>query len=91
MLFNSFEFFVFFPIVTAIYFLLPHKLRWLHLLAASCVFYMAFIPVYVFILLGTILVDYFAGILIEKFEGKRRKFFLLMSIFANVGILVVFK
>ena len=29
MLFNSVDFLVFFPIVTMVYFLLPHKVRWL--------------------------------------------------------------
>ena len=64
MLFNSFEFLLFFPIVTVIFFLLPHKIRWAHLLTASCLFYMAFVPVYILILLGTIVIDYIAGIII---------------------------
>jgi glycopeptide antibiotics resistance protein len=36
MLFNSFEFMVFFPVVTLLYFLLPHRHRWWMLLIASC-------------------------------------------------------
>jgi alginate O-acetyltransferase complex protein AlgI len=91
MLFNSLQFFLFFPIVTILYFLLPHKFRWIHLLAASCIFYIAFIPVYIFILIFTIIIDYIAGILIENAKGKKRKQFLLLSIIANVGVLVVFK
>ncbi len=91
MLFNSFEFLLFFPIVTIIYFLLPHKFRWFHLLVASCVFYMYFIPVYILILFLTIIIDYFAGIMIENAADKRKKRFLIMSIFANVGVLAVFK
>src|SRR6187455_1483462 len=91
MVFNSFAFMVFFPVVTILYFLLPHKWRWLHLLISSCVFYMFFIPIYIFILLFTIVIDYFAGILIDKAQGRRRKAFLLMSIVANVGVLAVFK
>jgi len=50
LLFNSISFLIYFPIVTALYFLLPHSWRWLLLLAASCVFYMAFIPAYILIL-----------------------------------------
>jgi alginate O-acetyltransferase complex protein AlgI len=91
MLFNSFNFLLFFPVVTILYFLLPHKWRWLHLLAASCVFYCAFIPVYILILFFTIIIDYIAGIWIEKAEGKKRKWYLAMSIVANVGVLAVFK
>src|ERR1700761_1900866 len=92
MLFNSFEFFLFFPIVTILYFLLPHKFRWLHLLIASCIFYMALIPVYILILFFTIIVDYIAGILIEGANTKRgKKSFLVLSLISNIGILAVFK
>lgn len=91
MLFNSFEFLLFFPIVTALFFALPHKFRWFHLLAASCFFYSFFIPIYILILFFTIIIDYYAGIYIEQSEGKRKKQFLIMSLIANIGILMVFK
>src|SRR5688572_15726905 len=91
MLFNSLEFLIFFPIVTIIYFLLPHRFRWLHLLIASCVFYCTFIPIYILILFFTIIIDYYAGILIENRSGKNKKAFLTASIIANVGVLAFFK
>lgn len=92
MLFNSFAFAVFFPVVTILFFLLPHRYRWFLLLAASCFFYMYFKPIYILILGFTIVVDYYAGLLIAKEQNKKkRKRLLLMSIFANVGVLVVFK
>ena len=91
MLFNSLEFIVFFIVVTSVFFLLPHKYRWFHLLAASCYFYMAFVPIYILILGGTIVVDYFAGRWIERAEGSNRKLFLILSLVANIGVLAVFK
>ena len=91
MLFNSFSFFVFFPLVTGLYFLLPHRQRWALLLTASCVFYMYFIPKYLLILAFTIVVDYFAGLLIENARGGHRKVWLSLSIVANVGVLSLFK
>ena len=91
MLFNSFQFLIFFPLVTIIYFLLPHRWQWFHLLIASCIFYAAFIPAYLLILFATIITDYLAGIFIENTKGTRRKYFLILSIVANVGILAVFK
>jgi alginate O-acetyltransferase complex protein AlgI len=91
MLFNSFNFLLFFPIVTLLYFLIPHQWRWLHLLIASCVFYCAFIPAYILILFFTIVIDYIAGILIEKAPTEKRKRYLIVSIVANVGVLAVFK
>ena len=91
MLFNSFHFAFFFAVVTTLYFLLPHKFRWILLLASSCYFYMAFIPVYLLILGFTIIIDYFAGIWLEKTQGKERKYFLIASLIANIGVLAVFK
>ncbi len=91
MLFNSTSFLVFFPVVTFLYFLFPHRLRWGLLLLASCVFYMAFIPSYILILATTIVVDYFAGIEIEKSTGRRKRLFLILSILSNIGFLAFFK
>jgi alginate O-acetyltransferase complex protein AlgI len=90
-LFNSVDFYLFFPVVTAGYFLLPFRFRWIWLLAASCWFYMAFVPVYILILGVTILVDYTAGIWIARSEGRRRKWLLVASIVVNVGVLAIFK
>ncbi|MEI8343224.1 MAG: MBOAT family protein, partial [Verrucomicrobiota bacterium] len=91
MLFNSLHFAIFFPIVTLLYFLLGKKARVPMLLAASCVFYMAFVPQYILILFVLILFDYMAGILIEKSTGRRRQFFLVASLCANIGMLGFFK
>jgi alginate O-acetyltransferase complex protein AlgI len=91
MLFNSGQFLLFFPIVTALYFLLPHRFRWILLLIASCYFYMAFRPVYILILAFTILVDYAAGIWIEEAPLSRKKLYLICSLIANVGVLAFFK
>ncbi|HZQ55402.1 MAG TPA: MBOAT family O-acyltransferase [Bryobacteraceae bacterium] len=91
MLFNSAQFLIFFPLVTAAYFLLPHRYRAWWLLAASCYFYMCFKAIYIFILAFTIAVDYSAGILIENATGTRRRLYLLMSICANAGVLAGFK
>lgn len=91
MLFNSIQFAIFFIVVTGLYFVLPFRYRWALLLAASCYFYMAFIPVYILILLFTILIDYFAGIWLEKIQGKKRKWFLVASLIANIGVLAFFK
>jgi D-alanyl-lipoteichoic acid acyltransferase DltB (MBOAT superfamily) len=91
MVFNSLQFLVFFGIVTSAYFLLAHKYRWALLLAASCYFYMAFVPIYLGILGLTIVIDYFAGIYLERFQGDAKKIFLGCSLLANLGVLAIFK
>jgi len=91
MLFNSDEFVFFFAIVTMLYFLLPHKHRWVLLLFASCCFYMAFIPVYILILFATIIIDYAAGLIIAQSTGKIRKITLIGSIVSTCLVLFSFK
>ena len=91
MLFNSAAFTIFFPVITILYFLLPYKYRNLLLLLASCYFYMFFKPVYILILFFTIIIDSYAGILIENADGPRKKFFLSWSLVANIGVLAIFK
>ncbi|MEO8563002.1 MAG: MBOAT family protein [bacterium] len=91
MLFNSFQFALFFPLVTLLYFALPHAKRGPMLLIASCLFYMAFVPAYIFILLITILIDYVAGIRIEESTGDRRRVWLVVSIISTCAVLFIFK
>ncbi len=91
MLFTSIQFILFFIIVTTLFYVLPHKFRWLLLLLASCYFYMAFVPVYILILGFTIVIDYFAAIYIEKNTGHKRKALLIISLIANIGVLCFFK
>ena len=91
MLFNSLHFVVFFVVITCIYYLIPFRFQWQLLLTASCYFYMAFVPVYIFILGFTIFIDFYAGLYIERTTGHTRKVYLIASLLANIGVLSVFK
>jgi D-alanyl-lipoteichoic acid acyltransferase DltB (MBOAT superfamily) len=91
MLFNSLQFLYFFIVVTILYYALEWRWRWKMLLAASCFFYMAFIPAYIFILLTTILIDYYMGILIAQSTGRKRLICLQISIVSTCLVLFVFK
>lgn len=91
MLFNSIHFLFFFSIVTTLYFAFPYSKRWFLLLVSSCYFYMAFVPIYILILGFTIVIDYFAGIYIEKAPKEKKKRLLILSLVANLGVLAFFK
>jgi len=91
MLFNSFEFLLFFPVVLFLYYVLPHKLRWLFLLASSYYFYAASEPYLIILLLISTLVDYYCGLKIGEVVSRRKKYYLWLSIVVNIGILVAFK
>ena len=93
MLFNTVEFLLFFPAVTLLFYVLPHRWRWLMLLAASCFFYMWFIPKYILVLLVTIVIDYSAGLLIERWADapRRKRMALVVSIVSTCMVLFIFK
>jgi len=91
MQFNSFVFFIFFPIVVLLFYLTPQKIRWALLLIASCVFYLAFSVNYLLALLTISLMNYFLGIGIVSGEGKIRKSVYFTGIILNLLILACFK
>lgn len=92
MLFNSFRFIWFFPLVVLILFLLPHRFRWIWLLAASYYFYMCWRAKYAILLLGSTTLTYLTGLLIGKAESQLgRKSWLCLSLVGNLGLLFFFK
>lgn len=94
MLFNSFEFLIFFPIVCVIYFLLgKNKFRNPFLLIASYYFYMNWKPIYALLILTSTILTYVCGLLVEKYseDERKKKLYLTVSIVLNFAILFVFK
>jgi alginate O-acetyltransferase complex protein AlgI len=92
MLFNSFEFLLFFPLVVILFYSLSHAWRERMLLIASLYFYMCWNPKYVLLLLTAIVIDYYAGIQMGKHsEKEKRRKFLYLSLFENLGFLFAFK
>lgn len=92
MLFNSWQFLIFLPIVLVLYFLLPKKVRHYELLVASYFFYMFWNWKLVFLILGTTLVSYLAGLFIPKVEKQGyKKLLLITTLVVSLGILIFFK
>jgi D-alanyl-lipoteichoic acid acyltransferase DltB (MBOAT superfamily) len=92
MLFNSLAFFVFFPLVTLAYFALPHRFRWVLLLAASLYFYGFWKPSYLFFLGLSTSIDFAVARLIGREKRPlARRLLLTASLVANFGLLFLFK
>ena len=92
MAFNSFEFLLLLPISVVLYFILDSKYRWILLLVTSYVFYMFWNPWYIFLIVGSTLIDYVCGLGLDKAEHRRRrKGYLFLSLFVNLGLLFLFK
>ncbi|MCR5272507.1 MAG: MBOAT family protein [Lachnospiraceae bacterium] len=92
MLFNSLQFGIFLPIVFAIYWLLPHKYRWILLFVSSYYFYMSWNAKYVFLIFGTTLISYVAARLLEGQDDKKKKNIILaVTAVVCLGVLFFFK
>lgn len=100
MLFNSYQFLIFFPIVVLIYWAIPLRFRYIWLLAASYYFYMCWNAKYALLLLFSTAVTYASGLIINKIKsldidgGKRTRYMKLcvaLSFVVNIGVLAWFK
>lgn len=98
MQFNSIHFLIFFPVVLLIYFIIPRKLRYMWLLAASYYFYMSWNPSYAILIAFSTVVTYLCSIIIEQSAaepGKSwqilRKATLVIALGVNLAILFMFK
>lgn len=92
MAFNSLVFLIFFAVVLGLHSL---PLRWqikkTNLLLASYVFYAAWNPPFILLLWISTLTDWFAAKRMAESEGGRKRFFLVISIIVNLGMLGYFK
>ena len=94
MRFSSLPFlFGFLPITLAIYFAVPLRWRNLALLLTSLVFYGWGEPVYISIMVLSILIDYTHGLLVEKYraDDKKARWFVAQSVIFNLLLLGFFK
>ena len=94
MRFSSLPFlFGFLPITLAIYFAVPLRWRNLALLLTSLVFYGWGEPVYISIMVLSILIDYTHGLLVEKYRSRDKlaRWFVAESVLLNLGLLGFFK
>ena len=92
MTFNSFGFLIFFPIVLALHFLLPLKIRWIALLIASYYFYISWNPELIYLIAFTTLISYVSALIIHR--SKRagiRKLWLTLTLIVCLGILFFYK
>ena len=92
MVFNSFDFLIFYPIVLLLYFALPKKLSWIMLLAASYYFYISWNVDLIYLIVGTTLISWVSAMLIERTQKKTvKKLFLVLTLVTSLGVLFFYK
>ncbi len=92
MIFSTIEFAIFMTVVFLVYWSIPHRFRWIVLLAANAYFYAFYDVKYIIVLLITTVISYYFAILIEKQASpeKRRGLF-IAGIVIVLAFLFVFK
>ena len=97
MLFNSFQFVLFLPLVLAGYYALPHRAQNRFLLIASCVFYACWDWRFLFPLLASTSIDYYCAYKMQDHldaDGdprNKRRTYLILSVATNLALLGFFK
>lgn len=93
MVFSSLTFLcIFLPVVLALYYLLPTlRIRNILLIAVSLLFYAYGEPVYVLLMIASIIINYIFGRLLGTENKKKRQWILAIAVVINIGLLVVFK
>ncbi len=93
MVFSSLTFLcIFLPVVLALYYLLPTlRIRNVLLIIVSLLFYAYGEPVYVLLMIASIIINYIFGRLLGTENKKKRQWILAIAVVINIGLLVVFK
>ncbi|MBO5551194.1 MAG: hypothetical protein J5966_04475 [Lachnospiraceae bacterium] len=93
MVFSSLEFiFRFLPVFLIVYYIVPVYWKNAALLLGSIAFYAFGEPIYVFLIIGSVLLNYLLASVIGKSRGTaKRRLFLVVDIIFNTGLLAVFK
>lgn len=94
MLFNSIRFLCFFPVVILLYYVIPHRFRYLFLLVASYYFYMCWNPKYALLMALSTVITYLSGLALGTVSEKKlsvKHGIIFLSFFSNLPILFFFK
>ena len=94
MVFSSSVFlFAFLPLFLAVYFIIPWRpAKNVVLLLFSLLFYAWGEPIYVFLMIGSIIVNWLMALVIDRFQTKRPRLgALIVALVVNIGILGLFK
>ena len=93
MVFSSLIFLcIFLPAVFVLYGIIPSlKARNILLMLASLIFYAYGEPIYVLLMIGSSLFNYFFALLVAEGTDRKRKTCLVIALIVNLGLLCVFK
>lgn len=90
MLFTSAQYLLFLPAVVLLFWVLPKKVRLPMLLLASYLFYMCWMPVFVFLIFGMTVFNWILGNILHNAQNSKKTIFVL-GVAANLLCLGIFK
>lgn len=86
--------FVYLPVVLAVYYFVPRKWRNPWLFFVNLIFYGWGEPVYILLMMFSIIVNYISGVFVGKYrdnDKQKARTFLIINIVINLGLLMFFK
>jgi len=92
MLFSSISFLLFMLVLFLVYWMIPHKFRWILLLLANIIFYGSYDKRYLLALFFATVISYITGLYIEeKSDGKKKKGIFAAGVILSLSLLLIFK
>ena len=92
MVFSSSLFLLYFlPVFLIVYYLLPRRYKNIFALLASIFFYAWGAPTFIFVVLGSILLDFYIVRVLSVSVNKKKNLLLAASMVLNIGLLLYFK
>jgi D-alanyl-lipoteichoic acid acyltransferase DltB (MBOAT superfamily) len=91
MLFNSLTYIVFLIPVILTYYLFPVRWRWIILLAASVLYYISFVPAFLTVIAGLIILNYFFSLWLALTPAEKGKYLITIVVLSNIAVLAFFK
>lgn len=91
MVFNSIIYILFLSIVVLAFYIFPGRIRWIWLLIASVGYYLSFIPIFILLLGGLTVINYFLAKWLAKIPEERNSVLFIVAILVNLLVLSFFK
>jgi alginate O-acetyltransferase complex protein AlgI len=91
MVFNSIIYILFLSIVVLAFYIFPGRIRWIWLLIASVGYYLSFIPIFILLLAGLTVINYFLAKWLAKIPEEKNRVLFIVAIIVNLLVLSFFK
>ncbi len=91
MQFTSLNYIIFLSFIVLLNYIINPKYKWILLLLSSCLFYLSFLPINLIFIVGIIIINYFACLLLSRIDNGYKNFIFWLIIVLDILVLVIYK